>query len=84
MILLKVGRYKFNKKLNLKNRISGHVLAEDVVDVPQVKSWQKQEQSDKRTGNYYSECGCSVCMDQAEERKIKVLSNMMVDLMTLC
>ena len=30
--LAKVGRYKFNKKLHLKNRISGHVLAEDVVD----------------------------------------------------
>ncbi len=29
--LAKVGRYKFNKKLALKNRISGHVLAEDVV-----------------------------------------------------
>ena len=30
--LAKVGRYKFNKKLALKNRIKGHVLAEDVVD----------------------------------------------------
>ncbi len=30
--LAKVGRYKFNKKLMLKNRISGQVLAEDVVD----------------------------------------------------
>ena len=30
--LAKVGRYKFNKKLALKNRITGHTLAEDVVD----------------------------------------------------
>ncbi len=30
--LAKVGRYKFNKKLMLRNRIRGHVLAEDVVD----------------------------------------------------
>ena len=30
--LAKVGRYKFNKKLHFKNRINGHVLAEDVVD----------------------------------------------------
>ena len=29
--LAKVGRYKFNKKLLLRNRIAGHVLAEDVV-----------------------------------------------------
>ena len=28
--LAKVGRYKFNKKLALKNRITGQVLAEDV------------------------------------------------------
>ena len=30
--LAKVGRYKFNKKLMLRNRIAGHVLAEDVID----------------------------------------------------
>ena len=30
--LAKVGRYKFNKKLHLKNRIVGHVLAEDVIN----------------------------------------------------
>jgi tRNA(adenine34) deaminase len=31
--LAKVGRYKFNKKLALRNRIAGHVLAEDVVNM---------------------------------------------------
>ena len=30
--LAKVGRYKFNKKLMLRNRIRGHILAEDVID----------------------------------------------------
>ena len=30
--LAKVGRYKFNTKLMLKNRIKNHTLAEDVVD----------------------------------------------------
>ena len=29
--LAKVGRYKFNKKLLLKNRVSGQILAEDAV-----------------------------------------------------
>ena len=29
--LAKVGRYKFNKKLALKNRVKGRVLAEDVI-----------------------------------------------------
>ena len=31
--LAKVGRYKFNKKLALRNRINGQTLAEDVVSV---------------------------------------------------
>lgn len=41
--LAKVGRYKFNKKLALKNRISGQVLAEDVASPMTGKFWQKQE-----------------------------------------
>ena len=79
--LAKVGRYKFNKKLALKNRISGQVLAEDVVDAS--------------TGEILAEKGTTVTRElaesiqnaavpfvwiQGEERNIKVLSNMMVDL----
>ena len=43
--LAKVGRYKFNKKLAFKNRINGHVLAEDVVDVTTGEIIAKKEQS---------------------------------------
>ena len=81
--LAKVGRYKFNKKLALKNRISGHVLAETVVS--------------PLTGEIIAEEGTKITRDIAdqiqnaavpavwlenpeEERKIKILSNMMVDL----
>ncbi len=78
--LAKVGRYKFNKKLALKNRISGQVLAEDVMDAS--------------TGEIIAERGVTVDRDladriqnaavayvwiQGEERNIKVLSNLMVD-----
>ena len=80
--LAKVGRYKFNKKLALKNRITGHVLAEDVVS--------------PLTGEVVAEAGTKVTRELAdqiqnnavpyvwieredEERNIKVLSNMMVD-----
>ncbi|MHC1749847.1 MAG: DNA-directed RNA polymerase subunit beta [Cellulosilyticaceae bacterium] len=31
--LARVGRYKFNKKLALRNRVTGSILAEDVVDM---------------------------------------------------
>ena len=78
--LAKVGRYKFNKKLSLRNRIHGQVLAEDVVDVS--------------TGEIIAEQGATVTREladdiqnaavpyvwiQGEERNIKVLSNLMVD-----
>ena len=79
--LAKVGRYKFNKKLHLRNRICGHTLAEDVIDTT--------------TGEILAEAGTEVDRDladkiqnaavpylwiQGEERKIKVISNLMVDL----
>ncbi len=79
--LAKVGRYKFNKKLAFRNRIRNKVLAEDVVDT--------------MTGEVLAEAGQKVTVDmadkiqysavpfvwiQGEERNIKVLSNMMVDL----
>ncbi|MBQ7795682.1 MAG: DNA-directed RNA polymerase subunit beta [Lachnospiraceae bacterium] len=79
--LAKVGRYKFNKKLHFKNRITGHVLAEDVVDTT--------------TGEILAEAGKPLTKEQAtaiqnaaipyvwiqtEERTAKVLSNMMVDM----
>ncbi len=79
--LAKVGRYKFNKKLALKNRINGHTLAEDVFD--------------PTTGEIIAEKGTEVNRDladriqnaaipfvwiQGENRNVKILSNMMVDL----
>ena len=79
--LAKVGRYKFNKKLLLRNRITGHKLAEDVVDMT--------------TGEIIAEAGTVVSKEladqiqnaavpyvwiQGEERNIKVLSSMAVDI----
>ena len=81
--LAKVGRYKFNKKLLLRNRIAGKVLAEDVVDTS--------------TGEILAEAGTTVTREMADkiqnkavesvfisvegmDRPVKVLSSMMVDL----
>ena len=81
--LAKVGRYKFNKKLALKNRIYGHVLAEDVLD--------------PTTGEVLANAGTTVSREladqiqnaavtsvliQTETRNVKVLSSMMVDIST--
>ena len=81
--LAKVGRYKFNKKLMLRNRVNGQVLAEDVVS--------------PLTGEIVAEKGTKITRELAdtiqnnavpfiwvegedESRNIKILSNMMVDL----
>ena len=79
--LAKVGRYKFNKKLALRSRIRNQILAEDVVD--------------PSTGEILAEKGTTVTLEladkiqnaavpyvwiQTEERNVKVLSNLMVDL----
>ena len=81
--LAKVGRYKFNKKLMMRNRIRGHILAEDVVDAS--------------TGEVLAAAGTRVTaeladtiqnaavpyvMIQTEEKNEKVISNMMVDIRT--
>ena len=79
--LAKVGRYKFNKKLAFRNRIRHHILAEDVVDVT--------------TGEVLAAAGTKVTAEladeiqnaavpyvyiQTEEKNVKILSNMMVDI----
>ena len=81
--LAKVGRYKFNKKLMLRNRVNGRILAEDVVS--------------PLTGETVAEKGTKITREIADQiqnsavthlwvegedasRNIKILSNMMVDL----
>ena len=81
--LAKVGRYKFNKKLSLRNRIVGQVLAESVAS--------------PITGEVIAEEGTKVTRELADQlqnaavpfvwikredegRNIKVISNMMVDI----
>lgn len=79
--LAKVGRYKFNKKLALKNRIRGAKLAQNIVD--------------PMTGEVVAEAGTILTMDMCEEiqntgvrsvyvevedRTLKVLSNQAVEI----
>jgi len=82
--LARVGRYKFNKKLHLKNRVVGKELLEDAVD--------------PNTGEILAESGTVITRELATEiqdagipyvmvkgtstpeRALKVLSNLMVDI----
>ena len=78
--MAKVGRYKYNKKLHFRNRLNGHVLADDVVD--------------ESTGEIIAEAGTTMnraiatkiqdatvpyVFVDVDGRRVKVLSNMMVD-----
>ena len=79
--LAKVGRYKFNKKLALQNRITGFVLAEDVVNTATGEIMASA--GDKVTlelATAIQNAAVPYVMLQTEERNVKVLSNLMVDL----
>ncbi len=78
--LAKVGRYKFNKKLALKNRINGQVLAEDVVDASTGEIIAEQGKTvDRDLADTIQNAAVPFVWIQGEERNIKVLSNLMVD-----
>jgi len=79
--LAKVGRYKFNKKLALKNRIRNQILAEDVVDPFSGEILgQKGDKVTVQMAEEIQNAAVPFVWIQTEERLVKVLSNMMVDI----
>ena len=79
--LAKVGRYKFNKKLALKNRIRNQILAEDVVDPFSGEVLgQKGDKVTIEMAESIQNAAVPFVWIQTEERLVKVLSNMMVDI----
>ncbi|WP_313072750.1 DNA-directed RNA polymerase subunit beta [Lacrimispora sp.] len=79
--LAKVGRYKFNKKLHFKNRITGHTLAEDVIDTTTGEILaQAGTIVDKQLAEAIQNAAVPFVWLEGVERKQKVLSNLMVDL----
>ncbi|MCI8269225.1 MAG: DNA-directed RNA polymerase subunit beta, partial [Lachnospiraceae bacterium] len=79
--LAKVGRYKFNKKLNFKNRLKGQTLAEDVVDTETGEVLaQAGAVLEKEQAEAIQNAGVPFVYIQGPDRNYKVLSNMMVDL----
>ena len=79
--LAKVGRYKFNKKLALKNRISGQVLSEDVVDPSTGEiMFAAGTTLTREDAEAIQDAAVPFVWVQSEERNVKILSNMVVDL----
>ncbi len=79
--LAKVGRYKFNKKLALKNRISGQVLAENVTD-PSTGEFiaEKGDIVTRELADEIQNAAVPYVWIQTETRNVKILSSMMVDI----
>ena len=79
--LAKVGRYKFNKKLALRNRIANHVLAEDVVDPStgevMFKAGTVVSREDAKA---IQDAAVPYVWIQTEDKNVKILSNMVVDM----
>ena len=79
--LAKVGRYKFNKKLAFRNRVRGFILAEDVIDpVTGEVMYAQGEILSRHAGKRIQDAAVPYVMVQTEERNVKILSNMMVDI----
>jgi len=79
--LSKVGRFKYNKKLALAPRLTGHTLAEDVVNplTGEIIA-EKGENIDREMAERIENSGVDTVYLLASGKKIKVFSNGMVDI----
>ncbi len=78
--LAKVGRYKFNKKLALRNRIRHHILAEDVVDQFGEVLATAGTKVTAELADTIQNAAVPFVLIQTDEKNVKVISNMMVDI----
>ena len=78
--LARVGRYKYNKKLHFRNRLNGHTLADDVVDVSTGEIIaQAGTTCNRAIATKIQNSGVPYVYVDVEGRRVKVLSNLMVD-----
>ncbi|MCQ2523760.1 MAG: DNA-directed RNA polymerase subunit beta [Lachnospiraceae bacterium] len=79
--LARVGRYKFNKKLMLRNRIRNHILAEDVISpITGEVIAAKGDKVTAELADAIQNAAVPFVFIQTEERVCKVISSMMVDI----
>ncbi|MGI6702387.1 MAG: DNA-directed RNA polymerase subunit beta [Christensenellales bacterium] len=79
--LMRVGRYKFNKKLSIANRIEGQVLAEDAVSEDGEIIAKKGDKPDKAVARRIQDSGInSVYILRRDGKPFKVIGNNTVDI----
>ena len=84
--LAKVGRYKYNKKLGLYNRIAGNVAADDIIDPNTGEILAEKDQKiDKDLARQIENSGVEFVMIKGaidETQTTKVIGNQFVDIKT--
>ena len=79
--LARVGRFKFNKKLNFQSRIVNFILAEDVIDpLTGEVLYAQGEIVTKEASKIIQDSAVDHVIVQTETANVKVLSNKMVDI----
>ena len=77
----RVGRYKFNKKMDIWSRLSGQIIAEPIVD-PRTGELLAEpgEVIDRNRAREISDRGVNSAVLQLGEQRVKIFSNGMVDM----
>ncbi|MEE3392084.1 MAG: DNA-directed RNA polymerase subunit beta [Lachnospiraceae bacterium] len=78
----KVGRYKYNKKLHLKRRITGFKLAEDFVDPQTGEVIDAGTRVTEEMAEQMQNSAVPYVFVETDTKAVKVLSNLMVDIKT--
>ena len=79
--LSRVGRYKYNKKLNLATRITGEIAAEDVINGETGELFiKKGEKITKDVAESIRQSGINVVYVDKNGKKVKVIGNNTVDI----
>ena len=79
--LSRVGRYKYNKKLSIANRIVGEVAAENVVNPETGEIFVNAgEKITEEVANEIKQSGINVVYITRDDKKIKVIGNNTVDI----
>ena len=79
--LSRVGRYKFNKKLAISNRLMGHTAAEDIIN-PETGEVlvAKGAKIEREAALEIQNCGINIVNVLVEDKVLKVIGNHFVDI----
>ncbi len=78
--LSRVGRYKYNKKLNIGTRVEGKVAAENIVSEDGELIVKKGDVISKESAEMIKDLGINIIYVDVDGKKVKVIGNNTVDI----